>query len=1144
MIAFARFSLRNRALVALATIIAVVGGVWSAATLKQELIPDFEVPVVVVVTTYPGASPEVVDEQVTEPISQAAGAVEGLERTTATSNQNVSNVMLELTYGTEAASAQQQMESALSRVSLPSAADPQVIVGSFDDLPVVQLAVAADGDADSIAQTLRDQVVPELEGLDGVRDVSLSGIVDEVVTIQVDPEDLAAEGVSPELIMATLEQNGVVIPAGTLAAEGQSLSVQVGQNLNTAEDLAGLPVQTATGETISLDDVAEVTQEQDEVTSFARTNGQPSFGIAVTATPEGNTVEISERVQDLLPELELMLGEGAQISVIVDQAPFIEQSVEDLAVEGVLGLVFAVIVILLFLRAWRPTAVTAVSIPLSLLITIVGIHTVGYTLNLLTLAALTVSIGRVVDDSIVVIENIERHLSYGGSKAHAVLQGVREVAGAITSATIATAAVFIPIGLVGGLVGELFRPFAFTAAAALMVSLLVALTIVPVLAWWFLPVAQGEAPTAAQQEEIRAKERRGWLQRGYLATLRTALARPAVTLLIAAGLLGGTIALVPQMETEFIGDTGENTLSITQAMPAGTSLEARDEAAAQVEDVLAEIDEVETYQVTGGQAEGIAAFFGGGQDAMFMVALELDADAVAVEDELRDRLAGLDEDHGEITVSAGEAALAGGLEVVVTATAQEDLEHAAEQVREAVENVPDTTDVASNLAEDLPTVTVTVDREEAAEAGVSEAQIGQTVASALGGVPSGELVTDTGNTEIVMQIGDVPLTIEDLRDLQVATLAPEPADMPGAPDGLPPGAPLPGEGGQLPEGALPEDLPDAQVPGAPLPGDLPEGMDPGQLPEPEPVLLGDIAEVEEVALPASITRSDGLRSATITAASTATDLGAQGVELQNALADLDLPEGVDATIGGVMADQEDAFSSLGIALLLSVAIVYLVMVGTFRSLIQPLILMISVPFAATGSIGLLLITGTPLGVAGLVGALMLVGVVVTNAIVLIDLINQYRRNGMALGEAIEEGARHRLRPILMTAFAAMGALTPMALGITGGGAFISRPLALVVIGGLFTSTILTLILVPVLYRVVESRRRGPAPGDDEFERIGATAATAPASQVLGDHDHTTQYPRAAAPDDSHPASHPSAQDETADSGPEKNTRRRGLWRRR
>ena len=1096
MISFARFSLRNRALVALAAVIAVVGGVWSAATLKQELIPDFDLPVVVVITTYPGASPEVVDEQVTVPITQAAGAVEGLERTTATSNQNVSNVMLELTYGTDALSAQQEMQSALSRVDLPDAADPQVIVGSFDDLPVVQLAASAEGDPEETVQRLRDQVVPELEGLDGVRDVSLSGTVDERVTIRVDPQDMAAEGVSPELIVATLEQNGVVIPAGTLAADGRSLSVQVGQDLTSAEDIAALPVPTATGGTISLEEVAEVSQDQDEVTSFSRTNGQPSFGIAVTATPEGNTVEISEQVAGLLPELERMLGEGAEVSVIVDQAPFIQQSVEDLAVEGMLGLAFAVIVILLFLRAWRPTGVTALSIPLSLLITIVGIHAVGYTLNLLTLAALTVSIGRVVDDSIVVIENIARHLSYGGSKSRAVLQGVREVAGAITAATIATAAVFIPIGLVGGLVGELFRPFAFTAAAALLVSLVVALTIVPVLAWWFLPVAQGSAPTPQEEEQIQAAERRGWLQRGYLSTLRQVLARPVLTLVVAAGLLGGTLALVPQLETEFIGDTGENTLSISQSMPPGTSLEARDEAAAQVEEILAEFDEVQTYQVTGGQAEGIAAFLGGGQDAMFMLALDLDVDAVAVETRLRDRLADLGSEYGEITVSSGEAALAGGLEVVVTATDQEELESAADQVRDAVAAVPDTTDVASNLAEDLATVTVTVDREAAAEAGVTEAQVGQSVASALRGIPAGEIVTEAGHTEVVLQIGEVPLTVEELRELQVATVAPEPQDAP-APGGVP-GAPVPeGPQGQAPEGVEPGGVPGADLPGIPGPGDVPGDIDPDQMPAPEPVLLGDIAEVEEQDLPASITRSDGLRSATITAASTATDLGAQGVELQNALAGLDLPDGVDASIGGVMADQEDAFANLGIALLLSVAIVYLVMVGAFRSLIQPLILMISVPFAATGSIGLLLITGTPLGVAGLVGALMLVGVVVTNAIVLIDLINQYRREGAGLDEAIQEGARHRLRPILMTAFATMGALVPMALGITGGGAFISRPLALVVIGGLFTSTILTLILVPVLYRVVESRRRSGA-GPDEFDLVDTGARSKVAADPAGE----------------------------------------------
>ncbi|MGC0250950.1 efflux RND transporter permease subunit [Pseudactinotalea sp. Z1748] len=1098
MIAFARFSLRNRALVALAAIIAVLGGLWSAATLKQELIPDFELPIVVVITPYPGASPDVVDDQVSVPISQAATAVQGLESTTATSNANVSTVLLELAYGTEAGTAQQQMQMALSRLSLPEAADPQVMVGSFDDLPVVQLAVTAPEDPEQTVQTLRDVVVPELEALDGVRDVSLSGAVDEVVTIDVDAGALAMAGLSPDVIVSTLDSHGMVIPAGTLRDDPRALNVQVGEALEGVDDVAALPLRNAEGEVLRLDEVAEVSVEQEEATSFARTNGQTSFGLAVTATPEGNTVEISDQVADLLPELEQFLAEGAEISVIIDQAPFITQSVQDLGVEGMLGLIFAVIVILIFMRAWRPTGVTALSIPLSLLITIIGVNVVGYTLNLLTLAALTVSIGRVVDDSIVVIENIERHLSYGGPKHQAVLTGVREVGGAITSATVATAAVFVPIGLVGGLVGELFRPFAFTAAAALLVSLLVALTIVPVLAWWLLPLAKGapsEAePTAGagQRGHVgaheQAQERRGPLQRGYLATLRLALAHPVITLLIAAGLLGGTVALVPQMETEFIGDSGDNTVSIAQSLPSGTSLQARDEAAAQVEAILEDIEEVQTYQVTGGEAEGVMAFVGAGQDATFMVSLDLEADAAQVEQRLREELADLGSDAGELTVSPGQAALAGGVEVVVTAADSEDLADAAQQVRDAVVEVPDTTDVASNLAEDLATVTVSVDRDGAAEVGLSEAQVGQSVAAALNGIPLGQIITDTGEIDVVMQIGEAPLSMTELEELPVGTVPAEPA-----------GSPAPGDApGQIP-GDAPTDAPEGMAP-----GDLPEGLDqPGPAPvgEPDPVLLADIAEVEEVDLPTSVTRSGGIQSATITASSTATDLGAQGAALQEALDDLHLPEGASVQVGGVMADQDEAFANLGLALLLSLAIVYLVMVGTFRSLVQPLILMISVPFAATGSIGLLLITGTPLGVAGLVGALMLVGVVVTNAIVLIDLINQYRRAGMGLARAIEDGARHRLRPILMTAFATMGALVPMALGITGGGAFISRPLALVVIGGLFTSTILTLVLVPVLYWLVEARkqRRGVEFTDvDAFDdpprvRHGAGATTGAAT---------------------------------------------------
>src|SRR5690606_13583371 len=432
----------------------------------------------------------------------------------------------------------------------------------------------------------------------------------------------------------------------------------------------------------------------------------------------------SPAVRELTPEFETALGEGAEVTVVFDQAPFIEQSIEDLTVEGLLGLVFAVVVILLFLRKWRPTAVTALSIPLSLVVALIGLRTVGYTLNLFTLAALTVSVGRVVDDSIVVIENINRHLSYGKGRRAAILDATREVAGAITSATIATAAVFVPIGLVGGMVGELFRPFAFTAALALLASLFVALTIVPVLAYWFVRGPRSDEDPDAVRRAAEARERSGLLQRSYVRTLRGALAHPWLSVLAALAVMGGTVGLATQLETEFIGDTGQNTLSVTQSLPPGTSLEAAYSAAQEVEEVIAGLDAVETYQVTGGAGDAAMAFFGSPSETIFSITLDLDADATAAEDELRSRLAGLD-GAGDLTVATGMAGFAGSLEVVVSGVDGEGVESAAADVLDAVAAIDGTTDVTSNLAAELPTLVVEVDREAAAAVGTSEAQVGQ-----------------------------------------------------------------------------------------------------------------------------------------------------------------------------------------------------------------------------------------------------------------------------------------------------------------------------------------------------------------------------------------------------------------------------------
>ncbi|QDB78338.1 efflux RND transporter permease subunit [Georgenia sp. 311] len=1008
MSSLARFSLSNRALVALATVLAVLGGLWATSTLKQELIPPLDLPIVGVVTSYPGASPEVVEQQVSDVVEQAAGVVAGLEGTTSTSSAGSSVVLLELEYGTNVTNAQQELQAALTRLGpvLPEAADWQVISGGIDDLPVVQLSAATSGDQDAAAEVLRTVVVPELERLDGVRDVQLSGVQDDQVRIDVDLPALAQAGLDPTAIGQALTANGAVVPGGTITEDDRTLSVQTGERLTSAEDVAALPIPTAAGP-VRLDTIAEVTSEPATATSFSRTDGTPSFGLAITKTPDGNTVEVSHEVQELIPEFATALGEGAEITVVFDQAPFIEQSIEDLTVEGLLGLVFAVVVILLFLRKWRPTAVTALSIPLSLIVALIGLRTVGYTLNLFTLAALTVSVGRVVDDSIVVIENINRHLSYGKPRRQAILDAVREVAGAITSATIATAAVFVPIGLVGGMVGELFRPFAFTAALALLASLFVALTIVPVLAYWFVRGPRPGEDPAVVRAAAEEKERRSFLQRSYVGTLRAALRRPWLAVLAAVVVLAGTAGAATQLQTQFIGDTGQNTLSVTQTLPAGTSLAAADAAAQRVEEAIAELDDVETYQVTGGSGDAAMAFFGSSNDTMFSITLDLDADAVAAEEELRALLADV-EDAGELTVATGMAGFGGSLEVVVSGVDGEDVETAAQQVLDAVAGIEGTTDVTSNLAAELPTLQVRVDREAAAALGLTEAQVGQTVSTALQGTTLGVVNTENGRNEIVMEVGEAPATREELAALPLAT---------------------------------------------------PAG----------PVPLSQVAQVEEVAQPVTITRADGLRSASITATSTASDLGQVTAALQGALDSLDLPDGVSAEVAGVSADQEEAFANLGLALLLSLAIVYLVMVATFNSLIQPLVLMISVPFAATGAVLMLVLTGSQLDVPGLIGALMLVGIVVTNAIVLIDLINQYRKEGMGLVEGIIEGGRHRLAPILMTAAATIAALVPMATGITGGSAFISQPLALVVIGGLVTSTFLTLLFVPVLYLLVERR---------------------------------------------------------------------------
>ncbi|MFD9225297.1 efflux RND transporter permease subunit [Streptomyces sp. NPDC060064] len=1035
-----RFSLSQRALIGLMSIVAIAFGAIAIPQLKQQLLPSIELPMVSVLAPYQGASPDVVEKQVVEPLESTIKAVDGIKGITSTASEGNAVIMASFDYGdgTKQLVADVQQAVNRARTQLPDDVDPQVVAGSTDDIPTVVLAITSDKDQQALNDQLERTVVPAIEDIDGVGQVTVDGVQDLQVSVTPDDKKLASAGLNSMALAEALKAGGATLPAGSFSEDGKSRTVQVGGGFTTLKQIEDLRVSPEKGKPVRLGDIATVKQEESQRVSITRTDGKPSLAVLATMDKDGSAVAISDAVKDKLPELRKDLGSGAQLTVVSDQGPAVSKSISGLTTEGALGLLFAVIVILVFLASLRSTLVTAVSIPLSVVLALIVLWTRDLSLNMLTLGALTIAIGRVVDDSIVVLENIKRHLGYGEERQAAIITAVKEVAGAVTSSTLTTVAVFLPIGLVGGMVGELFGSFSLTITAALLASLLVSLTVVPVLSYWFLrapKAVRGIDPDEARRK-AEEKEARSPLQRMYVPVLRFATRRRLTSVVLALVVLFGTFGMAGLLKTNFFDQGEQEVMSVKQELAPGTSLEAADASAKKVEKVLDGIDEIKDYQVTVGSSGFMAAFGGGtgANQASYQLTLKDASSYEKTRDRIDEELGKLD-GIGDTTIAAGDGFGNQNLSVVVKASDADTLKKASEAVRAEVAKLDDVTDVQSDLAQSIPRISVKAN-EKAAEAGFNETTLGLAVGQAVRGTPSAKAILDDTERDVVITSAKPAKTLSDLRNLALG-----------------------------------------------------------------PVKLGDIADVKLVPGPVSMTRIDGSRAATITAKPTGDNTGAVSASLQSKLKSLDLPDGATATIGGVSSDQDDAFASLGLAMLAAIAIVFMLLVATFRSLVQPLILLVSIPFAATGAIGLLIVTGTPMGVPAMIGMLMLIGIVVTNAIVLIDLINQYRAQGLGVVEAVVEGGRHRLRPILMTALATIFALLPMALGVTGEGGFIAKPLAVVVIGGLITSTLLTLLLVPTLYAMVELRKERRAK-----KKAAKRASKFPAPQSEADSEHAAQEP--------------------------------------
>ena len=1013
-------AISKRTVTMLAVVILLASGVYVYNSLKVELFPDIDFPLVAVNTSYPSVDPEGVVEDVTSPIEKAISGMDGLESVQSTSFEGNSLVLANFKFGTDMANAESNIEAAVSGLSFPVGVE-RPDVGRFnpDQVAVLQFSVIAEPEPDAdpsgfvpsdlAVSTVRTLLLPELVAIDGVMDVQVTGEVQPQVLVAVDPDRLEAQGISLPQIAAALSENNVTFPTGLLFGPGEAMPVKTIHLLGSIADIRNLVVGSSPSGPVLLSDVANVASANEVPTSISRTNGRQAINVSIIKEPEANTIEVTEAVREVLDAA--ALPAGVEMVIVSDEGPEIQEQIDSLLQEAGFGFLFAVTVVFIFmltirptvirglLTTLRPTIVIGLSIPLSVLTGVLLMGWQDMSLNFMTLGALAISVGRVVDDAIVVLENVYRHIQSGRERWRAALDATAEVSPAIFASTLTTIVVFIPLAFIQGLVGAFFLPFALTISFALVASLVVALTAVPVLGAYLL--RPGDLPEGAGDDDI-AFVHETWMQRAYTPVLRWVLGHKAVTLAGAALVTGLSLVLLLVIPITLFPSGGTRSVQIEVSLPPGARAGQTLSEVVEIEDRVRGLAEI--YTATVGATD---LAFGGGpggfNQASILVVLRSDApeDIAKV---LREDL----EKPGRLVrvneVSDGPPQ--GGVDISITGPNYADIRSVAQELSTSLSSVEGVVNLESDVAQARDEVAIRVDSAAAANIGLTARQVGFQLSGFLVGRAVTTIDIDGQATDVVLSgQRDALGSIDQIKELVIA-----------------------GPGGVAP--------------------------------------LHQLARVEIQEGPVTITRTDGQRSASITGDTIGEDTQAVGAEIDAKIAALSPPAGVSVTSGGIFADIEEGFRSIFVSMAVGIILMYLVMVASLGSLRNPLIIVSSLPLALIGVLVSLAITGRALGLPAMMGILLLIGIVVTNAIVLIAFVEQLRARGMPVREALITGALVRLRPILMTALTTSFALLPLAAFSGGSGGIISSELATVVIGGLITSTALTLIVVPIVYYLV------------------------------------------------------------------------------
>jgi hydrophobic/amphiphilic exporter-1 (mainly G- bacteria), HAE1 family len=1001
----------------------MVLGLFSYSRLNIDEYPDVSIPIVSIQTVYPGASPDAVEGEVTKVIEEAINTIEGIDRVTSTSLEGVSVVVAEFELDVDNNVAAQDVRSKLDQIrrTLPLDIDPPVIE-KFDPSakPILSLALTSTSMARREMTGLADDVVkPALEAVGGVASVQLVGGVEREVQVRLDPARMEGLGIGTSDVIGALQRQNLDVPAGRLERSERETLVRVQGRFERPEEFGDVIIAVRGGVPLRLGEVADIVDGEQEARSLALLDGEMALGLDIRKVSGTNTVAVAEGVKDAVHEIAAALPDGVSLRLVQDNSTFIEESVRDVKIALLLGAILTVMIVFLFLGDWRATTITALSLPVSVISAFLIMDALGFTLNTMTLMGLSLSIGFLIDDAIVVIENIVRHRRAGTPPAQAAEEATREIGLAVTATTFTILAVFIPVAFMDGIVGKFFYQFALTVAWAVVVSLFVSFTLTPMLAarWTGATDAASAHRRVTPLTRVSAfiDRRMDWLATRYRRLLEWALDHRRTTVGIAVASLVGALALLPVIGGEFMTSSDRGYFYVFFDAPADASIGYTQRKAVEVDRRVRALPGVaHTYTAIGGGSTGSV------DRGEMLVKLVNKGDRPLNQEQLMQRAReSLAVVHG-IEVAVLESGKMGQVEkpiqVDIRGPELVELERLAAAALDRVAAVPGAIELESTLSDTRPEYRVRVRREMAASIGLSVAQVAAAVRPALAGEEATTWEAPDGSIyNVVVRLPDYGRTgLADLRRIPVASLARD----------------------QGAQGAV-------------------------------VVPLEQVADVEVGVGPARIDRKGLQRVVTIMANTTpGTSVQQVSAGARKSLASLDLPAGYTVALVGETEDFEDTRASVATALLLSVLLIYMILASQFGSFSHPLVIMISLPLSLVGALLALFLTGDTVNIMSMIGFILLMGLVTKNGILLVDFAKERMAAGAPRREALLDAGQIRLRPILMTALTLIFGVLPVALAL-GQGAEFRAPMARVVIGGMITSTLLTLVVIPVVYSYID-----------------------------------------------------------------------------